>query len=81
MPAARYWRIVGVQTVGGGDLSLSELYLCDAGGRADAAIAMTCSHAPSAGALADLRDADTLTTCTYERKAVRSPGFAFLWVR
>ena len=56
MPAARYWRIVGVETYAGGDLELSELHLYDASGRVDAAATLTSTIAPAAGTLAALRD-------------------------
>ena len=79
MPAARYWRIVGVQAVAGGDLELSELHLYGASGRLGAAAAITSSHPPTAGALAHLGDDDTTTTCTFASADVRSGGFYIRW--
>lgn len=79
MAAARYWRFHGVTTWGGGDLLLSELHLHDASGRVDAPASLTCSHAPVAGALSDLRDASTATMCRFAASDVRSSGFWLQW--
>ena len=79
MAAARYWRFHGVTTWGGGDLLLSELHLHDASGRVDGPATLTCSHAPVAGALSDLRDASTATMCRFAASDVRSSGFWLQW--
>ena len=79
MASARYWRLVGLSTVGGGDLELSELHLYDGATRVGAAIAPTCSHAPAVGALADLSDDDLASTCRFAADAVRSGGFWLAW--
>lgn len=79
MPAARYWRIVGVQAVAGGDLELSELHLYGAAGRLDATATLTSSHAPIVGTLAALADGSTATGCTFARDAVRAAGFYVMW--
>ena len=79
MPAARYWRVVGIRTYGGGDLELSELHLYGGGGRVDGAATLTCSHAPTAGALGNLKDADTATSCRFAGADVRSSGFYLAW--
>ena len=79
MAAARYWRIVGIEVEGGGDLELSELQLYDGGARVDGAATLTCSHAPVAGALLGLRDDNTATVCRFDASAVRSGGFALMW--
>ena len=79
MPAARYWRIVGVETYAGGDLELSELHLYDASGRVDAAATLTSTIAPTAGTLAALQDDNLGTTCRFAAAAVRSAGFAIAW--
>lgn len=75
MPAARYWRVVGVDTWGGGALSLSELRLYSSGG--EVAATLGCTHAPSAGTLASLNDASLATACEVSREAYASAGFAF----
>ena len=76
MPAARYWRIVGVETYAGGDLEISALHLHDAGGRVDAGAVITCSHAPVSGTLDALQDTDLATSCRFSGVHVRSGGFA-----
>lgn len=79
MPAARYWRIVGVETYAGGDLELSELHLYGASGRLDAAATLTSTIAPAAGTLAALQDDNLGTTCRFAAAAVRAGGFAIAW--
>lgn len=79
MASARYWRLVGLSTVGGGDLELSELHLYDGATRVGASVTPTCSHAPAAGALANLTDDDLDTTCRFDAAAVRSGGFFIEW--
>jgi hypothetical protein len=79
MPAARYWRIIGVETNGGGDLELSELALYEGATRVDGSATLTCTAAPIAGALANLQDADTGTTTRFAGADVFQPGFALAW--
>lgn len=79
MPAARYWRAVGLEAHAGGDLELSALHVYDAGGRVDAGAALTSTIAPTAGALANLKDADFSTTARFAAAAMSSPGFALRW--
>lgn len=79
MPAARFWRVVGVETYAGGDLELSELHLYGASGRVDAAATLTSTIAPTAGTLAALQDDDTGTACRFSERAVRAQGFALVW--
>ena len=80
MPAARYWRIVGIETYAGGDLELSELHLLDSSGvRLDAAATLTCSHAPVSGVLATLQSAGTSEVVRFASGAVRSAGFYIAW--
>lgn len=79
MPAARYWRAVGLEAHAGGDLELSALHVYDAGGRVDAGATLTSTIAPAAGALASLQDSDFGTTARFAAAAVSSPGFALRW--
>ena len=79
MPAARYWRIVGIETYAGGDLELSELHLYGTSGRLDAAATLTSTIAPTAGTLAALQDDNLGTTCRFAAAAVRAGGFALVW--
>lgn len=77
MPAARYWRAVGLQSVGGGALELSALHLYLGGVRVDAAATLTSAIAPAGGSLAALQDDDTATTARW--LDVSAPGFALVW--
>ena len=77
MPAARYWRAVGLQSVGGGALELSALHLYLGGARVDAVATLTSTIAPSSGQLSALQDADTATTAHWLDVSV--PGFALVW--
>lgn len=79
MTAARYWRVVGVETYAGGALELSELQLYGGGSRVDASATLSCSHTPTAGALANLKDNDAATTCRFDAAAVASGGFYLAW--
>ena len=79
MPAARYWRAVGLEAYGGGALELSELQLYDATGRVDAAATLTSTLAPTSGSLAALKDADLATGAAFSAATLRAPGFALVW--
>lgn len=79
MTTARFWRVVGVDAYGGGDLELSELQLHGPGGRVDTTATLTSSHAPIAGALADLADGNTATVARFSADHVRSAGFFIAW--
>ena len=77
---ARYWRITGIETYGGGDLELSELQLfaLDANNnpvRVDQTATLTSSVPPIAGTLSALNDGDTSTTARFPI----GPGPAFVW--
>jgi hypothetical protein len=62
MAAHRYWRAVGLEAYGTGDLELSEFHLLAAGVRVDAPATLTSNIAPDvSGELANLQD-DVLTT-------------------
>ena len=77
MSAARYWRAVGLQAVGGGALELSALHLYLAGARVDAVASLACTVAPASGALAALQDDDTDSAVRW--LDVSAPGFALVW--
>lgn len=80
MPAARFWRVVGVSTLqAGAGLALAELHLYDAGGRVDMAASFTSTLAPASGVVANLQDVDTATGVTFSAAQVGAPGFAFAW--
>ena len=79
MPAARFWRVVGIGTYGGGDLELSELHLYSAGSRVDGPAMLTSTIAPASGSLAALQDGNLATACRFAAAAVRSSGFALVW--
>lgn len=77
MPAARYWRAVGLQPYGGGALEMSAFHMYHDGVRVDVAAALTSLLDPSAGTVSALQDSDTMTTCRWSH--VRAPGFALVW--
>lgn len=77
MPAARYWRAVGLQSVGGGALELSALHLYLGGVRVDVAATLASTFAPDSGQLLALQDADAGTTARW--LDVSAPGFALVW--
>lgn len=77
MPAARYWRAVGLQSVAAGPLELSALHLYLAGNRVDTSATLTCTAPPASGAVANLQDNDTATVCRW--LDVSAPGFALVW--
>ena len=77
MPAARYWRAVGLQSVAGGALELSALHLYFGGVRVDATATLASTFAPTSGTLAVLQDGDTSTAARWED--VSAPGFALVW--
>ena len=77
MPAARYWRVVGLQSIAGGALELSAFHLYLAGSRVDASATLTCTVPPSSGAVANLQDNDTATVCRW--LDISAPGFALVW--
>ncbi|WP_338496195.1 hypothetical protein [Delftia tsuruhatensis] len=79
MSTARYWRIVALAAYGGGDLRLSALHLYGPSGRVDEAAAISCSHVPVAGAIADLQDSDPGAGVTFSADQVRSGGFWLAW--
>ena len=79
MPAARYWRLIGFATRGGGDLALGELQLYDTSGRADSAATVTCTATPIAGALSALQDGSAAASCVFAGADVRAPGFVMQW--
>ena len=79
MAAARYWRLLGIEAAGGGDLELSEVALYAETSRIDGSATLTCSHAPLTGSLADLKDGSTSTACRFAAADVRSAGFYLQW--
>ena len=79
MPAARYWRLTALRPLGGGDLELTALHLCNASGRVDAASTLSASHAPAAGALSALLDSDTASACRFSGHDLASGGFRLVW--
>ncbi len=77
--AARYWRLVALDTWGAGVLRLWELHVYDAGGRIDGGATLTASHTPTAGSLSNLKDASTGTLCEFSRAQYVAPGFFLRW--
>lgn len=79
MPAARYWRIVGIQQITAGNLSLSELSLGVNGVRSDSAATITSSFAPISGSLSALNDGGTASSVVWAEADVNAPRFAIEW--
>lgn len=79
MPAARYWRIVAIDTYAGADLELSALHLYGGAARLDTASTIASTFAPTVGTLAALQDDDLASTCRFAAAAVRAGGFAIVW--
>lgn len=79
MAAARYWRIIGIETHAGGDLELSELALFEGAARVDTAATLTTTAVPVSGALSDLQDESFATSARWPGGIVSRPGFALVW--
>lgn len=79
MASARYWRLVGLRTAGGGDLELFALHWYSAGTRVDAGATLTCSHAPASGTPGTLQGTNPAQTVRFAAADVRSAGFSLTW--
>lgn len=79
MPAARYWRIVGIETFAGGDLELSEVALYESATRVDGSATVSAVFAPISGSLADLGDTDFNSSVRWDGENVRRSGFAIVF--
>lgn len=66
MPAARYWRVAGVETYAGSDLELNDIALYAGGTRVDALAAFSSTMAPAA-------------PMRWAGADVQRPGFAVWW--
>jgi hypothetical protein len=67
----RYWRAVGLEAYGTGDLELSCFHLLDAGGvRLDAPATLTSNFVPSTGLVANLQDDDLTTGVRWPAQSV-----------
>lgn len=71
----RYYRLVGIKTWGSSDLSLSLIQPQTYQNPAGTVQAITSSHAPISGSLANLIDADLNTGATFAASDVAKPGF------
>jgi hypothetical protein len=76
---ASSWRVVGLGLYGAvSALHVSAAHLYDSNGdRIDESATLSCSHTPSAGALADLQDASLATSCTIP--GATTAGFFLRW--
>ena len=79
MAAARYWRLVGVETRAGGSLELSSVSFSGAAGVVSGTATIACSHTPIAGALDSLQDGDAHTTVLFAGEDVAAGGFWISW--
>lgn len=79
MAAHRYWRLVGFATYGGAALELSEARLYASGSLADGSATLTCTVAPTTGALSDLRDGSTASAVSWAAGKYKASSFALVW--
>lgn len=79
MAGARYWRIYGLTPYGGGDLSLTELGLYEAGVRVDAGAMLTATYAPTSGDIAALSDGSSSVACSWSELRYGMPSFALVY--
>lgn len=80
MAAARYWRLVGAETIGYQvDLELAEIALYDSASRVDGLASLSSTYSPVSGALSDLSDVNVATGPRFDGVAVAAPGFALRW--
>lgn len=71
MAAHRYWRAVGLEAYGAGDLELSSFHLLDgAGARVDAPATLAANTAPTVGSVTDLQDGNLTTAARWGAQAV-----------
>jgi hypothetical protein len=71
MAAHRYWRAVGLEAYGAGDLELSCFHLLDlVDTRVDAPATLAASTAPSTGVLSNLQDDDLATAALWPTQSV-----------
>ena len=73
--ASQVWRIAGIETANGDDLSLTELLLWGEAGALDTGAALSCSAEPTSGSLSALNDGDPGTACSWRADVVCAPGF------
>lgn len=73
MALARYWRLVGLESYGGGQLDLSELQLYAGSTRYDSGITWVSSHAPTSGSMSQLNDSDTGTVVSWGAVTMTCP--------
>lgn len=79
MAVHRYWRLTGFCTRDNGPLELSEARLYEGTTLADATSTLSATVAPTAGALADLRDGLATWVVSWPYATYAQPGFALLW--
>ena len=78
MATSDRWRVVGITTVAGLELTGLELY--DSGGtRLDAAATLAAGHTPEAGMLSALQDGSAATWVRFAVADARQPGFRLVW--
>ena len=79
MPAARYWRAIGIAVAGGQALELSALHLYNASTRVDGPAVLTCALPPSSGALSQLSASAPTQVVRWDEGAMGAAGFALVW--
>ena len=77
MAAHRYWRALGFEAHGAGDLELSEFHLLAGTSRVDASATLVANMAPTTGTLAALQDDVLSTSARWTAAAV--PSLSLQW--
>jgi len=79
MAISRYWRLVGLATMGNVALELSEARIYEGGVLADASATLTATIAPTSGAVADLRDGVATGVVSWPYASYSAASFALVW--
>lgn len=77
--AARYWRVIGLDTVDADTLEITELQLWSRSARLDGSVSLTCTATPTSGSLSALQDGSLSGAVSFARAKYSVPGFALVW--
>lgn len=79
MAVHRYWRLTAFALLDAGTLELSEAQAWAGATRVDMSATLSATVAPSAGAVADLKDGSAAAPVVWPLAAWSAPGFALVW--